>query len=62
MNPVLRDKCWARRFGRTPGDLGIVRPLRRYRIQTAIWRPQQVTPKKWGVTVPKPLHKQESAT
>lgn len=55
MNPVLRDKCWARRFGRTPGDLGIVRPLRRDRIQIAIWRPQQVTPKVSRVTVPSPL-------
>jgi len=55
MNPVLRDKCWARRFGRTPGDLGIVRPLRRDRVQIAIWRPQQVAPKVSRVTVPKPL-------
>ena len=44
MNPVQADKCWARRFGRTSGDLGIVRSGKHYRMPVSLWKPVAVPP------------------
>jgi hypothetical protein len=55
MNAVMHDKCWARRFARTPGDAGIVRTGKRYRMPIDIWKPVVVpsNQRRWNITVPK---------